>query len=272
MVRERRRPRALHLGPSVAGDRREPLLEPRARSRDDDGPAGREPAPHRTTMTTATRPRGPHRLATSMGNLAVPAVIVLGTAWWGRLAAAVSVWTAMMTSGTTAATVAVQLDVPEWTAAGHMGSGAVLAAVLATALAALVAWLSPGDAPQPTSAPLPADAPRLALGEPRGPGPGRVRRVGGAHERRDGRNGRGAALGRGHRGAAHGRAPLRRDGRRRADRGRSARDARGPIARRRVSAAPFERLRPHPGPTIAAVSRSGRLKAFGPSLTHGDRP
>lgn len=82
-----------------------------------------------------------------------------------RLASAVSVWTAVMISGTTAVTVAVQLDVPEWTAARDMGTGAVLAALAATVLAALVAWLAPGDALQPTSKPLPEGSPRLELAE-----------------------------------------------------------------------------------------------------------
>jgi len=82
-----------------------------------------------------------------------------------RIAAASSVWCAAMVSGVTATTIAVQLDAPDWTAAGDLALGSLLSAVGATALAALAAWLSPGDAPQPTSEPLPAGTARLELGE-----------------------------------------------------------------------------------------------------------
>lgn len=82
-----------------------------------------------------------------------------------RIAAAVSVWTAVMISGVTATSVAIQLDAPDWTAAGSLGLGSAISVAAATLLAALAAWLSPADAPQPASAPLPATSARLPLGE-----------------------------------------------------------------------------------------------------------
>lgn len=82
-----------------------------------------------------------------------------------RIAAATSVWTATFVSGVTLATVAAQLDAPAWSAAGDLTTGVVVSLVVATALAALAARLSPGDVPQPTTAPPSADAARLALGD-----------------------------------------------------------------------------------------------------------
>lgn len=82
-----------------------------------------------------------------------------------RLAGAVSVWTAALVSGITLTTATVQLDVADWTLAGALEAGSVASLVVASGLAALAGWLTPGDAPRPTSAPLPAGAARLDLGE-----------------------------------------------------------------------------------------------------------
>ena len=176
------------------------------------------------SATTPTPTHVPHRGATVLWTLAVPAIITLGAAAWAfsvrarlpeptavhwgsagpdaagsftelvvlplavvvpplaigmwalatflgqsaltrRIATAVSVWTAAFISGITLTTVHVQLDVADWTAARDLTPGVVVSIVLASALAILAARFAPGDAPQPTTAPPPADAERIALGE-----------------------------------------------------------------------------------------------------------
>ena len=174
-----------------------------------------------TTRPTRPTTPVPHRLASSVLTLVVPAVLLLGAtavalAWrdrvpdpvashWGpdgidgtssfagllallpglgvpfaalawaiaffagraaltrRFAAALAVWVAGFTGGLTLVMLAAQLDVAEAADARDIGGGLALAFAGPLLLAALAAWVSPGDAAQPATAPVPASAARLAL-------------------------------------------------------------------------------------------------------------
>jgi len=80
-----------------------------------------------------------------------------------RLAHAVAAWFAVFMAGVTTTTVAVQLDMADWTEAGNPTTGMVISLAIATTLAAVAAIATPGDAPSPTLVPVPADAARLDL-------------------------------------------------------------------------------------------------------------
>jgi len=60
-------------------------------------------------------------------------------------------------------TLALQRGIDDWTAAPPVDGVVVLTLLAGLVLAALGAALSPGDAPEPTSAPVPVDAARLPL-------------------------------------------------------------------------------------------------------------
>lgn len=81
-----------------------------------------------------------------------------------RLAAAVAVWCGVYMPAVALATAAVQLDLDDASRAGDIGGLVALALVPATALAVVAGWLTPGDAPQPAIAPVPAGAARVPLG------------------------------------------------------------------------------------------------------------
>ena len=80
-----------------------------------------------------------------------------------RFAAALAVWVAGFAAGLTLAMLAAQLDVATAADARDIGGGLALAFAGPLALAALAAWVTPGDAALAATAPVPASAVRLAL-------------------------------------------------------------------------------------------------------------
>ena len=82
-----------------------------------------------------------------------------------RLAAGMAVWTSVFVATMTLTTLWVQLDLDDAALAGDVGAGMAIGFVAGTALGAIAAWLMPGDPPQPTTAPVGADAPRLDLAD-----------------------------------------------------------------------------------------------------------
>ncbi|GEN79409.1 DUF1648 domain-containing protein [Actinotalea fermentans] len=80
-----------------------------------------------------------------------------------RFAAGLAVWVAGFAAALTLAMLAAQLDLPEAADAGDIGGGMALAFAVPLALAALAAWVTPGDAALPATAPVPASAARLPL-------------------------------------------------------------------------------------------------------------
>lgn len=96
--------------------------------------------------------------------MSLVAMLVGHAALTRRVAAGVATGTAGMVAAVTVTTLAVQLDVPSWQQAGDVGTGLAVSFLLGAALGVLAARLSPGDAPQPATGAVPADAPRLGLG------------------------------------------------------------------------------------------------------------
>ncbi len=86
------------------------------------------------------------------------------TALTRRLAAATSVWNGVFLSGVTLTTAWVQLDLPDAARAGDVATGMLVSLAVASGLAFVAGRLTPGDRPQPSSTPVPADAVRLPLG------------------------------------------------------------------------------------------------------------
>lgn len=96
-----------------------------------------------------------------------------------RFAAALATWVAGFAGGTTLAMLATQLDLTAAHDARDLGGGLTLAFVVPLALAALAAWVTPGDEPLPATGPVPTAAARIPL--PEGEVAGWVRRVDWVH-------------------------------------------------------------------------------------------
>lgn len=80
-----------------------------------------------------------------------------------RFAAALAVWIGGFSGALTLVMLHAQLDVATAADAGDIGGGMALAFAGPLVLAALAAWVTPGDEAQPATAPVPASAARLAL-------------------------------------------------------------------------------------------------------------
>lgn len=80
-----------------------------------------------------------------------------------RFAAGLAVWVAGFAGGLTLVMLAAQLDVPRAADARDIGGGMALAFAGPLVLGALAAWVTPGDAALPATAPVPASAVRLPL-------------------------------------------------------------------------------------------------------------
>lgn len=80
-----------------------------------------------------------------------------------RFAAALAVWVAGFSGALTLVMLHAQLDVATAADAGDIGGGLALAFAGPLVLAALAAWVTPGDAALPATAPVPASAARLSL-------------------------------------------------------------------------------------------------------------
>lgn len=96
-----------------------------------------------------------------------------------RFAAALATWIAGFAGGTTLTMLAAQLDVADAHDARDVGGAMALAFTVPLALAALAAWVTPGDRPLPAAEPVPAGAPRIPL--PAGEMASWVRRVDWVH-------------------------------------------------------------------------------------------
>lgn len=81
-----------------------------------------------------------------------------------RLAVFFAVWFAIALTGLLVGSLVMQRGLSDATQAGAIGLPMGLSFGVATILGGLAAMLMPGDAHQPTSAPVPADAERLTLG------------------------------------------------------------------------------------------------------------
>lgn len=78
---------------------------------------------------------------------------------------AMAVWFAAFLGGILLGTVWIQRGLQDAADVGGVGSVLVLTLLGSTVAAALVGWATPGDAPAPTSAPIPADAPQLPVAD-----------------------------------------------------------------------------------------------------------
>ena len=129
-------------------------------------------------LVTGWGPDGPREtagFAATVWPLAAMTVLMGAGMWavgyfWGhsamtrRFATGAAVWLGTFVPGLLLATLAVQRDLPagvDPTADARF----VWAAVIPVVLAAVTAWLVPGDPPRPARRPVPADAPRLPVGE-----------------------------------------------------------------------------------------------------------
>lgn len=102
-------------------------------------------------------------LATS-GLAYVLTVLIGGQAVTRRVLHGAAAWVGAFLAGVLVTTVAAQRGLAD-AAAAEPGDAAMAASLLlATALAGLVAWLTPGDESRPASHPVPGDAPTVALG------------------------------------------------------------------------------------------------------------
>ncbi len=80
-----------------------------------------------------------------------------------RFAAALAVWVAGFSGALTVVMLHAQLDLATAADAGDIGGGLALAFAGPLVLAALAAWVTPGDAALPATTPVPASAARLSL-------------------------------------------------------------------------------------------------------------
>lgn len=121
------------------------------------------------TGPDAVGPVGPHVLAhvlIVMGfSLFMWAIGFFGgrDALTRRIVAAVAAFFGVLLSGALIGNLAVQRGLADAGEVGGADLGLALGFGGAVGAAALAAWVSPGDQPQPTTEPLPADAPRLEL-------------------------------------------------------------------------------------------------------------
>lgn len=80
-----------------------------------------------------------------------------------RFAAALAVWVGGFAAALTLVMLSAQLDVASAADVGDIGGGIALAFAGPLVLAALAAWVTPGDEALPATAPVPASAARLTL-------------------------------------------------------------------------------------------------------------
>lgn len=90
--------------------------------------------------------------------------VLLGqTAMTRRVAVATAVWASCFVSGLTVAMLAAQIDLADASEAGPLGASVAVTIAASLALAALAAFVMPGDPARPATEPVPTSAPHLDL-------------------------------------------------------------------------------------------------------------
>lgn len=128
-------------------------------------------------IVTHWGPTGPDAVGPVSPHILAHAVIVLafGLFMWAigffggrdaltrRIVAAVAAFFGVLLSGVLIGNLAVQRGLTDASEVGGADLGLGLGFGAAVVVAILAAWVTPGDRPQPTTEPVPADAPRLEL-------------------------------------------------------------------------------------------------------------